>query len=122
MQIVKIEDYKKLHSAISNSQGRVFVLVYASEDPATGRSWCPDCYNAEPKIKEAISKVQDSTLIIAYAGQKPEYRSAENPYKQDAQMKITNLPTLFEWGNDGPLKKLVEAECNDHSLLDKFIQ
>ncbi|ORY46771.1 DUF953-domain-containing protein [Rhizoclosmatium globosum] len=105
-----------LASALTGS-GRVFAVLFASEDPATGESWCPDCRVSDPLIKKAISKVADSTLLLVPTGDRPTWRNPEHPYRKHENLKVTNVPTLYEFGKDGKvIKKLVEAEITEQSL------
>ncbi|KAI9334866.1 hypothetical protein BDR26DRAFT_805172 [Obelidium mucronatum] len=106
-----------LTSVLSSSSGRVFVVVFASEDPASGQSWCPDCVISDPLIRKAILKVPDSTLIEAPAGDRPTWRNPDHPYRKHEQLKSTNVPTLYEFGKDGKvIKTLVERAITEESL------
>ncbi|KAI9328388.1 hypothetical protein BDR26DRAFT_900840 [Obelidium mucronatum] len=69
-----------LTSVLSSSSGRVFVVVFASEDPASGQS-------CDPLIRKAILKVPDSTLIEAPAGDRPTWRNPDHPYRKHEQLK-----------------------------------
>ena len=47
MRIIRIENEADFDSTIkatvAEASGRVFVLLFGTEAPATGQSWCSDC-------------------------------------------------------------------------------
>ncbi|KAK2625987.1 hypothetical protein QTJ16_004249 [Diplocarpon rosae] len=95
-----------------------FLVVYASRG-ADGQSWCGDCRDAEPVVN---SKFADGEAVvkIVYAGQRDEWRSAENPWRR-APFSITNLPTLVKVAGDGRWERLVEADVANQEKLDAFV-
>lgn len=56
---------------------KVFILFMASIDPETGRSWCPDCREADPVVRSILDEKPyftdvKSLFITAYVGQRAE--------------------------------------------------
>jgi thiol-disulfide isomerase/thioredoxin len=45
----------------------VLVHVYASTDPQTGKSWCPDCVKAFPNV-EKLAASREGILLNCPAG------------------------------------------------------
>ncbi|CAG8454849.1 10425_t:CDS:2 [Paraglomus occultum] len=43
---------------------KVYVLFFGTELPSTGQSWCPDCYEADPHIRNAFDKHAPSAILI----------------------------------------------------------
>ncbi|EGF81728.1 hypothetical protein BATDEDRAFT_86770 [Batrachochytrium dendrobatidis JAM81] len=125
MRIIRIENEADFDSTIkatvAEASGRVFVLLFGTEAPATGQSWCSDCVIADPLIRKSIAKISDAVLIEAPAGSRgAEYRSSK--YHDHPDIKLMAVPTLIEWGKQGPLKRLVEEDCARQDLLDAFCQ
>ncbi|KAJ3239776.1 hypothetical protein HDU81_005274 [Chytriomyces hyalinus] len=114
-----------LASTLSAAAGRVFVVVFGTEEASTGESWyvfplfpvsfkhyamldgnlcigsCPDCVTSDPLIRKAV---------------------LTNFYRNHEQLKVTAVPTLYEFGKDGKVvKKLVESEITSASLA-AFVQ
>ncbi|TPX66646.1 hypothetical protein CcCBS67573_g07763 [Chytriomyces confervae] len=132
-----------LASTLSAAAGRVFVVVFGTEEAATGESWCvifvpcihthacltedaigrcPDCVTSDPLIRKAVLTVKDSVLVEVPAGDRPTYRDPKNFYRNHEQLKVTAVPTLYEFGKDGKvIKKLVESEITSASLA-AFVQ
>ncbi|KAK4051879.1 hypothetical protein OIV83_002584 [Microbotryomycetes sp. JL201] len=46
-----------------------FLIFFASVDPDTGKSWCPDCRDVEPTIEQ---HVPDTVSTLVYVGQRNE--------------------------------------------------
>ncbi|KAJ3077203.1 hypothetical protein HDU98_006390 [Podochytrium sp. JEL0797] len=114
-----------LAHALATSTGRVFVVLVATEDPATGESWCPDCRVSEPLIRTAIESVPASTLLVVPTGDRPTWKSSDNAYRHHPLLKCTGVPTLYEFAKNGSLKqKLVDSAETPISeeALKKFIQ
>ncbi|KAI8619144.1 hypothetical protein BC830DRAFT_1105507 [Chytriomyces sp. MP71] len=111
-----------LSSTLSAAQGRVFVVLFGTEVEATGESWCPDCVVSDPLIRKAILAVPDSTLLEVPVGDRATYRDPANFYRNHAELRVTSVPTLYEFGKEGKvIKKLVEREITADSLV-VFIQ
>ncbi|KAJ3113950.1 Thioredoxin domain-containing protein 17 [Phlyctochytrium bullatum] len=110
-----------LNQAVQDHPGRIFVYLFANEDPATGQSWCPDCRNAEPLIKKHLETVDGGLVLEVAAGDRPTWKDPNNFYRHHAELKATSVPTLYEIGKDGKvLKKLVENEAEDEAALADF--
>ncbi|KAI8823478.1 uncharacterized protein EV422DRAFT_565422 [Fimicolochytrium jonesii] len=106
---------------VANAPGRVFILLFGTEDEKTGESWCPDCVIADPLVRKHVRQVADSTLLEVPVGARSAWRSPDNFYRSHPQLKLTAVPTLFEWGKDGPIKSLVEDDVNNVELLERFL-
>ncbi|KAI8920369.1 hypothetical protein DFJ77DRAFT_239603 [Powellomyces hirtus] len=111
-----------LERALAETSGRVFVYLFASEDPKTGKSWCPDCVTSDPLVAAEIQKVPSATLLVVPVGDRPTWRDPSNFYRTHPRIAATAVPTLIEWGTGGPVKRLVESEVNNVDGLRKFFQ
>ncbi|TVY87097.1 Thioredoxin-like protein [Lachnellula willkommii] len=111
----------------SSSSTPSFLVVYASH--VDGRSWCGDCREAEPLVDAKFADRADDVKVV-YAGQKDEWRKAENPWKQ-APFSVTNLPTLIKVTGNASVKprrqgvdkweRLVEEDVYNQKKLDAFV-
>ncbi|PBP15698.1 hypothetical protein BUE80_DR013420 [Diplocarpon rosae] len=95
-----------------------FLVVYASLG-ADDQSWCGDCRDAEPFVNSKFAESKEVVKIV-YAGQRDEWRSAENQWRR-APFSITNLPTLVKVAGDGKWERLVEADVANQKKLDAFV-
>ncbi|KAL1916199.1 uncharacterized protein VTP21DRAFT_5816 [Calcarisporiella thermophila] len=109
-----------------NEGKRLFVLFFGTEDPQTGESWCPDCVIAEPAIRSSLSKStkaqgKDTLLIECPVGPRSEWKNnPTHPYRVDSATKVTGVPTLIRWTQNGAGDRLVEEECADAARLATF--
>ncbi|GJJ74206.1 hypothetical protein EMPS_06564 [Entomortierella parvispora] len=122
--IINLTSIDQLHhvadKAVAENHGKnVFVYFYASIDPATGKSWCPDCVTAGPIVAEHFSRLDNAVLIDAPVGDRPTWKSPEHPLRHDKVIKITAVPTLVHWATKS---QLVENDCEDLAKLDQFVQ
>ena len=101
---------------------KLFVQVVASDDPATGESWCGDCRRAKQPMHEALSQVAGHVVVLNCPVTRAEYKgNAEHPYRTDERLQLTAVPTLYRWTADGPTDVLVEGDCSDEHKLGQFI-
>ncbi|KAF8923777.1 Thioredoxin domain-containing protein 17 [Dissophora ornata] len=122
--IVKVPTIDRLHEVVNktveDNKGKdVFVYFYASIDPATGKSWCPDCVTAGPIVEERFSKLDNVVFVDAPVGDRPTWKDPNHFLRHDKVIKITAVPTLVHWNT---LSQLVENDCEDLAKLDKFLQ
>ncbi|KAF8937783.1 hypothetical protein BGZ47_008861 [Haplosporangium gracile] len=122
--IIKVPVIEDIHRAIGTAVEEhkdkdVFVYFYASIDPATGKSWCPDCVTAGPIIEEYFSKIDNAVLIDAPVGDRPKWKDPNHFLRHDSVVKITAVPTLVHWSTKS---QLVENDCEDLTKLDKFVK
>jgi hypothetical protein len=54
------------------SKETLFLAFIASNDPATGQSWCPDVRAAMPVLQKTFSSDDGSELAYVEVGQRPE--------------------------------------------------
>ncbi|KAI9357249.1 hypothetical protein DFJ73DRAFT_657200 [Zopfochytrium polystomum] len=123
---VRIEDPKdfdeQLAEILAGAPGRVFAVIFGTEEASTGQSWCPDCVVSDPKIRRSVFSVPEAILIEAPVGPRAVWRDRNHPYRKHALLSATSVPTLYEFNKDGTLKgKLVEGEAADDTLLSKFV-
>ncbi|KAG9294604.1 hypothetical protein G9A89_008083 [Geosiphon pyriformis] len=101
----------------------LFILFFGTEDPITGKSWCPDSIVADPLIRYAFNKYApgNSVLIEAPVGNRSEWRQTpDHPYKTDSRIKLLKIPTLVKWTSDPSTdQRLIENEC---ALPDKLAE
>jgi thiol-disulfide isomerase/thioredoxin len=76
MKTIRVQDIAQLRATVQQTHAeskRPFCYIFASEDPQTGKSWCPDCVKAQPFVYEFVQGLSDAVLIEVPTGQRPEY-------------------------------------------------
>ncbi|KAJ3212573.1 Thioredoxin domain-containing protein 17 [Dinochytrium kinnereticum] len=112
-----------LAEILKSHSGRVFAYLFANRDPETNQSWCPDCRDADPLVVKYIGSVQDAMLLEVPAGDRPTWKDPNNFYRLHPVLRAPAVPMLYEIGKDGQvIKRLVEAEAYNETLLTDFIK
>jgi hypothetical protein len=88
--------YPQLLSSISSpsSDQPVYLICYSDPDPSTGKLWCPDCRDVQEPVKAFFSAPESPKGIIYWVGQRPEWRSPENPAR--VRWNVHNVPTILK--------------------------
>ncbi|CAF1387535.1 unnamed protein product [Rotaria sordida] len=79
---------------------RIFVLFCGAKD-SEGHSWCPDCVAAEKPVEETVKSSLPSNGVFI-------------EFSVDSQLRLTNIPTLIEWGTT---KRLTEGQLLDPEMI-----
>ncbi|KAF9094474.1 Thioredoxin domain-containing protein 17 [Mortierella sp. AD031] len=122
--IVKVPVIEDIHAAVNQAvqdhkDKDVFVYFYASIDPATGKSWCPDCVTAGPIVENYFCKLDNVVLVDAPVGDRSKWKDPNHFLRHDKDVKITAVPTLIHWSTKS---QLVENDCEDLAKLEKFVK
>jgi len=113
------EELKKLQE--EHKDATLFLYFVAGEDPETGKSWCPDCADAAPVVKEAAEKATNVIFVECPVGEPAGYRNRpEHVYRKHEQIQLQRIPTLVKWTKEGPVARLVEGECGNPVRVAKF--
>ncbi|CAG8434501.1 15534_t:CDS:2 [Funneliformis mosseae] len=123
MRISAFNEFDKIvNRIVQERKGQnIFVVLFGNENPNTGKSWCPDCVNADPLIRHHLEKTTaDSVLIEVPVGTRAEGRP-DNPYRLHPRIQLKSIPTLIKWTENAETdKRLVESECTRDDLLSAF--
>ncbi|PLW10518.1 hypothetical protein PCANC_05544 [Puccinia coronata f. sp. avenae] len=147
-----------MHGTTPAEIDRVRLIFWSSRDSQTGQMWCPDCSEMEinlsnvlkylaldsittPGKDHASSAQEDSVqaqqrssapfLVYIYVGDRHEWRSSDNPFRQ-LPWSLSKIPTVLKLRNQPSdnLKnevilnhddKLVEEESLDFKRLLDFL-
>ncbi|KAL3319758.1 hypothetical protein Ciccas_001551, partial [Cichlidogyrus casuarinus] len=79
--------------------GRPVVAFFVGNfNPTTGKSWCPDCREADPVVKKVLAQTCPDLLMLSIeVGDKRAWRDDWNPFRTDPLFKLTNIPTLIRF-------------------------
>ena len=96
----------------------LFVLLVASADPQTGRSWCPDCVSVRDMLTAKFGALPPEAAVIEAPVTRAEWAgNAAHPYRQQP-FGATGVPCLLRLGPGGVESKLTEGELLDEAALD----
>lgn len=101
------------------TQEDVFILFTGSKDDS-GKSWCPDCNDADPVIKNGLKNAQDGSLFITCdVGERSVWKDPENEFRKHPSYKLTGIPTLMKWKSP---KRIGPDDCKKQNLVDMIFE
>lgn len=94
------------------------VYFSGAVDAATGRSWCPDCVEAEPHVAAALERVAEPThYVYCDVGDRTFWKDARNAFRTDRRTQLSVIPALLRWGD---VRRLDGEQLLKADLLDMF--
>lgn len=104
------------------------VIVFrANDDPDTGEPWCPDVRRTLPGVRRAVAEA-GGTLLEVLVGDRHTWKSLDHPFRLDARLQVTGIPTLLRWTADGPGERLgselerTGSEAEAEARVKDFLQ
>ncbi|KAL1778724.1 thioredoxin domain-containing protein 17 [Sigmodon hispidus] len=111
---VSVSGFEEFDQAVKEHQGKTVFAYFSGSKDAEGKSWCPDCVEAEPVVREGLRHVtEDCVFIYCQVGDRPYWKDPNNDFRQ--KLKLTAVPTLLKYGTP---QKLVESECLQANLVE----
>lgn len=104
---------------------RIIALFTGSKNLSTGHSWCPDCVVAEPVVDAVTATPEvaalDVCFITVFVGNREVWRDPAVGFRTDANLKLTCIPTLLEYGKKA--KRLLESQvANKNLVMELFME
>lgn len=87
------------------------ILVwFEGSAPGEASPWCPDTERALPVMERALYRGSGVpiVLITCNVASKSELQQPSYAYRTDPRLQLKGVPTLFRWGELGPVQRL---EC-----------
>ncbi|CAH1403386.1 unnamed protein product [Nezara viridula] len=111
------DDYQSKVSNLKNSKEPVYCWYMGAR--VNGQSWCGDCRDSEPVIKDYLNslKLSENIHVVCVEVDREEFRAPDCKFRSDASVNLLKVPTLF---NPSLQKRLVERDCMDLHKLDSF--
>ncbi|XP_029069120.1 thioredoxin domain-containing protein 17 [Monodon monoceros] len=111
---VSVYGYEEFMQAVEQHSGKTIFAYFSGSKDAEGKSWCPDCVQAEPVVREGLKHVGEGCVFIyCQVGEKPYWKEPNNDFRK--KLKLTAVPTLLKYGTP---QKLVESECLQANLVE----
>ncbi|UJR33979.1 hypothetical protein I4U23_021395 [Adineta vaga] len=112
-----VNSYDELKSLVKTIEKnkRIFVLFFGAKN-SQGRSWCSDCNIVEKPVAEMIPSLLPSNgiFIECSVGDRASWKDSNCSFRKDAQLRLTTIPTLVEWGTS---KRLTENQLLDSDMI-----
>lgn len=117
------EDALSTAVTLSNDSAKpLFILFTGKVNEATGKSWCPDCVNADPVIEESLSKLATGCNLLVCIVDREEYRQPTYPYRVNSSINLKCVPTLHKWGKRGSIGSLNDSQSQQQMLVDELVE
>ncbi|CAL7947238.1 unnamed protein product [Xylocopa violacea] len=115
-----VEGYENFFKFMENFKPNESVYVlYSGKKLPNGKSWCPDCVEAEPFIEKGFKTAPESThLVEVEVGDRPYWKDLNCPFRINPATKLKLLPTLARWGTQ---KRLEGDQCLKVDLIDMLL-
>ncbi|XP_003469685.1 thioredoxin domain-containing protein 17 isoform X1 [Cavia porcellus] len=111
---VSVSGFEEFNRAVAEHPGKTIFAYFSGSKDAGGKSWCPDCVQAEPVVREGLKHVSEGCVFIyCQVGEKSDWKDPNNDFRK--KLKITAVPTLLKYGTP---QKLVESECLQENLVE----
>uniref|UniRef100_A0A8C0PSI3 Thioredoxin domain-containing protein 17 n=1 Tax=Canis lupus familiaris TaxID=9615 RepID=A0A8C0PSI3_CANLF len=111
---VSVSGFEEFSRAVEQHHGKTIFAYFTGSKDAGGRSWCPDCVQAEPVVREGLKHISEGCVFIyCQVGERPYWKDPNNDFRKN--LKVTAVPTLLKYGTP---QKLVESECLQANLVE----
>ncbi|XP_076277926.1 thioredoxin domain-containing protein 17 [Lasioglossum baleicum] len=96
----------------------VYVLYSGTKLP-DGKSWCPDCVEAEPFIEQGFKTAPETVhLVTVQVGDRAFWKDLNCPFRKNSTTKLKVLPTLARWDTQ---KRLEGDQCLEVDLIEMLL-
>jgi len=111
--------FEEVYAELNGSDKDVFLLFSGSLDPATGKSWCPDCVTAEPVIDAAMASAPDDAIFVhIHVGPRDFWKDPSCVFRTDPRVRLKGVPTLLKLGSQ---ERLQEEQLMNKSLVEMLV-
>uniref|UniRef100_A0A2K5RG46 Thioredoxin domain-containing protein 17 n=1 Tax=Cebus imitator TaxID=2715852 RepID=A0A2K5RG46_CEBIM len=83
-------------SVSEQHNGKAIFTYFTGSKDARGKSWCPNCVQAEPVVGEGLKHVSEGCVFIyCHVTDKPYWKDPNNDFRKN--LKVTAVPTLLKY-------------------------
>ncbi|KAL0480896.1 thioredoxin domain-containing protein [Acrasis kona] len=113
----------------NNPNSTVLGYFTGAVNPATNKSWCPDCVVSEPILNDLLEEFEnnaknpseDKIILIKCPIERAGYSGNPNhPYRKNPSIKLTGVPTLIWYQDNSPTDRLVEGDFTSGDKVNKY--
>uniref|UniRef100_A0A1L8DCV6 Thioredoxin domain-containing protein 17 n=1 Tax=Nyssomyia neivai TaxID=330878 RepID=A0A1L8DCV6_9DIPT len=118
---VKLHGYEAFLEYIKNLDAKgENINVYFTGDKVDGVSWCPDCNDAEPYVRKALTQAPaNSYFIYVEVGDRAFWKDLKCPFRTDKNIHISVIPSFVRWKCPQRLEGVEQLSKDD--LLEMFL-
>ncbi|XP_001354664.2 thioredoxin domain-containing protein 17 [Drosophila pseudoobscura] len=122
-EYVPVRGYQELQNflkAYENKQGPIYLYFYGEKD-SKGKSWCPDCVDAEETIMTAFrNHARQAIVLVIDVGNRDAWMdsSDKNGFRKPP-LSLSSIPSLLHWKG---VERLEGDQLLKSSLLELFFE
>ncbi|XP_013146264.1 PREDICTED: thioredoxin domain-containing protein 17-like isoform X2 [Papilio polytes] len=120
--LVNIKGFEEFsnYTASIDAKGPPVLIYFSGSKNAEGRSWCPDCVEAEPVIKAFLDELKRN-VVFAYVdvGDRDYWKDRACPFRTDSRTKLLVIPTIIKWKG---VQRLEGSQCTKRDLLQMLFE
>eukprot|EP01135_Chromosphaera_perkinsii_P005598 Nk52_evm12s355 gene=Nk52_evmTU12s355 len=122
--VVTVHSHDDYNAAVAKLRSEVpDVKIYSLfvANHIDGKSWCPDCVQAEPYVfsnfEEKCKAVPSARLVYAHVGDREAWKNnPSNPFRADPALQLRGVPTLMDLASG----KKIDDECEEEKNVKEL--
>lgn len=115
-----IEEFNSKYDSLKSSKKSIIAMFSGGKDPATGKSWCPDCVVAQPIVDSVVASASDQFIYIyCSVGGRDFWKDKNCIFRTDPRLRLKSVPTLLKMGTP---QRLEEEQCADKSIVEMMFE
>ncbi|KAH8291685.1 hypothetical protein KR018_005597 [Drosophila ironensis] len=113
------KEMESLLKAHENHRGPIYIYLFGEKDKQ-GRSWCPDCTEAEEVILTAmrVNAPADSLILVVDVGSRDVWMDKDNSFRKPPYL-VDGIPALLHWKG---VERLDGLQLTKKPLLELFFE
>ncbi|XP_030381397.1 thioredoxin domain-containing protein 17 [Scaptodrosophila lebanonensis] len=121
-EFFEAKGYEQTMEMLKKLEAKSLVYLYfTGEKDKTGKSWCPDCVDAEPTILSGIRKhaLSDSIILVVDVGNRDAWKDMKDNKFRQPPISINSIPSMLRWKG---VERLDGNQCGNPSLVEMFFE
>ncbi|CAK1545136.1 unnamed protein product [Leptosia nina] len=120
--ILKIKGFEEFVSFTDSidPNGPIVLFYFTGSKMENGKSWCPDCEEAEPIVKTFLTELKKNvTFVFVDVGEREYWKEKTCPFRTDSRTRLMVIPTIIKWKG---VQRLEGSQCNNRDLLQMLFE
>ncbi|XP_050345484.1 thioredoxin domain-containing protein 17-like [Nymphalis io] len=119
IDIKGFDEFEKYTETI-DANGPPVIFYFSGSKLPDGKSWCPDCVEAEPIVKAFLNEL-DKNILFVYVdvGDREYWKDRACPFRTDTRSKLMVIPTIIKWKG---VQRLEGSQCGQRDLLQMLFE
>ncbi|KAH8335136.1 hypothetical protein KR074_001179 [Drosophila pseudoananassae] len=113
-------EMEKLLKQYEKQRDPIYIYLFGEKDKQ-GRSWCPDCVEAEETIMTAFltNAPEESLILVVDVGNREAWMDVKDNNFRKPPYKVDGIPSLLHWKG---VERLDGDQLTKKTLLELFFE